>query len=155
MIPLPRWVWPYLLLTPCPVCNSATKLENVEAVGVKQKHPGQQKLEKGNAVLIFEYCCSTCKQRTHWSADPDDPNASAEDVASSIFEALQKFAGKKTASSNIKVSKSQISNKEFDSFKKKLRETNTHKDFLALIGIPPEQIEKLSKDKKQHGDPNK
>lgn len=155
MIPLPRWAWPILLVSPCPVCGSATRLENVESVGIREKKPTLQKLEKGNFLLTFDYCCHQCKQKTLWFADPDDPNATAEDMAMTIVKALNFFSGKKPKSNRAKVSKSQISNKEFESVKKKLKTTESHQDFLTWIGIPIDQIEKLSKDKKPNGDQNK
>jgi len=155
MILLPRWAWPYLLDKKCPICGHATSLASVEGIGIRQKVDQGRKIHKGNAVLTFEYHCSECTTKTNWISDPDDSSVSAEDLAINILETIEQFMGKKPRHNRNKVSLSKISNKEFNSFKKKLDKFDSHEDFLAFIGIPLEQIENLKKDEKKNGDKSK
>lgn len=155
MILLPRWAWPHLLNKKCPVCVSPTNLECVEGIGLQQKSNLGRKIQNGNAVLTFNYCCPQCKKKTHWIADPDDKSVSARDIAQNILETIDQIMGKKTSLNSNKVSASKISNKEFQSFKKILHKFETHDDFLKYIGISQEQIDKLKKDGRKDGDKSK
>ena len=71
-----------------------------------------------------------------------------------ILETMAIFLGKISPSPKNKVSKSQISNKEFEAFKKKLQNMDSHEDFLDFIGIP-RIPSKPKRDKKSDGDKNK
>lgn len=157
MIPLPRWAWPHLLNEKCPNCKSNTCLKYVEGVGLKQKRDRGKQILKGNVLLTFDYNCPVCQKMSIWMVDPQDSNVSAEELAFNIAETILMFMGKKPRQNRSKVSLSKISNKEFTLLKQKLKEFETHDDFLLYIGLPPEQIEKLKKDKDSatDGDQNK
>lgn len=129
-------------------------MENVEGVGIREKKPAK-KIVKGNAILTIEYCCSNCQQKSSWEADPDDGNASAEDLSVNILETIEAFMGRRPGHNRNKVSESKISNKEFQAFKKRLDKFESHDEFLNYIGIPQEQVDKLKKDVKKDGDANK
>ncbi len=154
MIPLPRWAWPFLLGKKCPHCGIDTKLENIEGIGIREKKPNK-KIVKGNVLLTINYCCENCQKKSDWEADPDDSGVSAENLLINILETIETFMGKRPGANRNKVSSSKISNKEFETFKKRLEKFETHDDFLEYIGIPQKQIERPKKDVNKDGDTNK
>jgi hypothetical protein len=150
MIPLPRWAWPLLLNKTCPFCDSSTSLNHIMGVGIQEKEPSTLKNKKGNVFLTFIYSCPNCDQKSLWKADPQDSSMSAEDLSSNIKDSISSNLNKKANSNNTKVSKSKISNKEFEDFKKKLQKFESHEDFLNFIGVP--KLPNNKKDKKTDGD---
>ena len=150
MIPLPRWALPYLTDKKCPVCGSPTDAKHVEAIGIKQREPSTKKIDKGQALLIFEYRCPNCGEKTFWLADPDEPDLKPEELLQSILDAM---AGSSKKSN--KVSKSKITNKELKQIKLDLEQMVDHDEFLRYIGLDQGEIDRLKKVDGKNGNQDK
>jgi len=145
VLPLPRWAWPFLLDKTCPICGTATSLDNVRSVGVKQINHRINKIKEGNAALIFEYACQNCNEGTLWIADPDDKNVSSIDIAKSILHTFEAHKNDKADYIQNKVSSSKITKREIQQLKQKLASIETYDEFLDYIGAKKPKSKKIRK----------
>ncbi len=139
MIPLPKWARPYLLEKKCPLCDCQTNLKDVDAVGVKFRS------ESSVATLVVWYLCSVCEQYVAFMIDPDDENITTRDIAISIVDSIDS-SDKKIDTQKNKITKSKITQKEFNKFIKDLKDIKNHDDFMKYIGIPNKENNKKDKE---------
>lgn len=146
MIPIPRWALPMLNDRYCPKCEQKLREDWVVGIGIRENETGFPGLQKGNALLVFDYFCLECSSPLQFIANPSDSNVDAIDIIQDIKDTFEQFVGKKKYKPRNKLSKSCISAKEIKELKRILNESKSFLDFLYSIGIKPEDIKKIEEE---------
>lgn len=133
MINLPSWANPFLNDKKCPHCQSLTHVHGVIGIGVRQRDHKEENPLKGDFLLTFEYMCHSCSKKSLWIADPVDNNLDLIDILEQIISMYSK-----NISSQQKMSKSKISDKEVELLKKFLHNNKSYEEFLKYLGIETE-----------------
>ena len=148
MLNTPNWIIEILRSDKfvCAHCKAPFRPTDIKACGLRVSFRSDDK-----QVVFVEYHCSRCKKQPTLL---ELQNLSFEEFAESILDdddGIDRDAGEDEGDSTEEqkerrrivrpTSKSKITQREIDSFKKTLHQSKTYDEFLTALGMEPEEFE--------------